>query len=93
MFVLQSVPWAVAFCVVTMLCWGSWANTQKLAGKRWRFELYYWDYVFGVLLMLTLRFSRNGLIAPLIAYFERGHVAAETVAKRAVASEDPERPS
>ncbi len=34
-----------------MLGWGSWANTQKLAGKdQWRFELYYWDYAIGVLL-------------------------------------------
>lgn len=38
--------------------------------------------VFGVLLMLTLRFARNGLIAPVIDYFTRGHIAAETVAKR-----------
>ncbi len=38
--------------------------------------------IFGVLLMLTLRFSRNGLIIPIIDYFSRGHVAAETVAKR-----------
>ena len=51
MFVLESYSVAVVFCVITMLCWGSWANTQKLAGKRWRFELFYWDYVFGVLLM------------------------------------------
>jgi glucose uptake protein len=42
---------AVAFCVITMICWGSWANTQKLAGARWRFELFYWDYVLGVVLM------------------------------------------
>jgi len=41
---------AVVFCVVTMLCWGSWGNTQKLAGKTWRYELFYWDYVIGVLL-------------------------------------------
>jgi len=34
-----------------MLCWGSWANTQKLAAKEWRFQLYYWDYAIGVLLM------------------------------------------
>jgi len=34
-----------------MLCWGSWANTQKLAGKEWRFELFYWDYVVGVFLL------------------------------------------
>ncbi len=33
MFVVQSYAVAVAFCVVTMLCWGSWANTQKLAGQ------------------------------------------------------------
>jgi glucose uptake protein len=37
-----------------MLCWGSWANTQKLAQKSWRFELFYWDYVIGILLMSLL---------------------------------------
>ena len=41
---------AVIFCVVTMFCWGSWGNTQKLAGKTWRYELFYWDYVIGVVL-------------------------------------------
>ena len=54
MFVLQDYGLAVLFCIVTMLCWGSWANTQKLAGARWRFELFYWDYVIGVLLMALL---------------------------------------
>jgi glucose uptake protein len=51
MFVLQSYPAAVVFCVITMFCWGSWANTQKLARKDWRFELFYWDYTIGVLLL------------------------------------------
>jgi glucose uptake protein len=37
-----------------MLCWGSWGNTQKLAGKSWRFELFYWDYVLGILLFSLL---------------------------------------
>ena len=41
---------AVALCWVTMLCWGSWGNTQKLAAKTWRYELFYWDYVIGILL-------------------------------------------
>lgn len=50
MFLLQSYPIAVLFCVITMFCWGSWANAQKLAGKTWRYELFYWDYVFGVVL-------------------------------------------
>lgn len=49
MFVVDSLPAAIIFCVVTMLGWGSWANTEKLAGKdRWPFELYYWDYAIGV---------------------------------------------
>ncbi|MGB4292807.1 MAG: GRP family sugar transporter, partial [Bacteroidales bacterium] len=38
----------------TMLCWGSWGNTQKLAGKTWRFELFYWDYVLGILLFALI---------------------------------------
>lgn len=50
MFVVENYSVAVLFCVITMLCWGSWGNTQKLAGKTWRYELYYWDYVFGVVL-------------------------------------------
>jgi len=41
-----------------------------------------WRLVFfGLVLMLTLRFARNGLLSPLINYFTRAHVAAETVAK------------
>jgi len=51
MFVVHSLPVAIAFCVITMLGWGSWANTQKLAGKaKWPFELFYWDYAIGVLI-------------------------------------------
>lgn len=42
-----------------------------------------WRLVFfGILLMITLRFSRNGLISPLIKYFTRAHVAQETVSRR-----------
>ena len=47
--------------------------------------------VFGALLMVTLRFARNGLISPIIDYFTRGHVAKETVAKRVAGSETAER--
>ena len=42
---------AIFLCVLTMIGWGSWANTQKLAGReRWPFELFYWDYSIGVAL-------------------------------------------
>jgi glucose uptake protein len=54
MFIVQSYPVAVAMCVVTMLCWGSWANTQKLTSKGWPFQLFYWDYSIGVLLLSLL---------------------------------------
>ena len=56
MYVLESYLPAVIFCFITMLCWGSWANTQKLASKEWRFELFYWDYTIGVV-FLSLIFA------------------------------------
>ncbi len=54
MLTVESYSVAVLLCVVTMLCWGSWANTQKLAGKEWPFQLFYWDYSIGVLLFALL---------------------------------------
>ena len=56
MVLVESYPVAVLMCIITMICWGSWANTQKLASKEWRFQLFYWDYCLGVLL-LTLLFA------------------------------------
>ena len=51
MFIVEDYSLAIVFCFITMLCWGSWGNTQKLAGKTWRYELFYWDYVTGILLL------------------------------------------
>jgi len=56
MFILSNYVVAIVFTLITMLCWGSWANTQKLAAKTWRFELFYWDYVIGVV-ALSLIFA------------------------------------
>jgi glucose uptake protein len=44
---------ALLVMILSMVCWGSWANTYKLSGK-WRFELYYFDYALGLLLMAIL---------------------------------------
>ncbi|MCU1272872.1 MAG: putative integral rane protein [Bryobacterales bacterium] len=44
---------ALLLTLVSMICWGSWANTFKLAGK-WRFELFYYDYSLGVLIAATI---------------------------------------
>ena len=49
MFTVNSYLLAVIFCIVTMICWGSWGNTQKLVSKNWRYELFYWDYVIGMI--------------------------------------------
>ena len=58
MVVVHSYGVAVFLAFITMLCWGSWANTQKLAQKHWPFQLYYWDYAIGVLLLaLVLAFT------------------------------------
>ena len=63
MFVVTSLPVAILFCVITMLGWGSWANTQKLAGKeKWPFQLFYWDYAIGVFLFSLLFAHTLGVI-------------------------------
>ena len=54
MFTIETYGLAVLFSVITMICWGSWPNTQKLTTPNWRFELFYWDYVWGILLVALL---------------------------------------
>ncbi|MBO6169177.1 MAG: multidrug DMT transporter permease [Bacteroidales bacterium] len=62
MFIVNSYALAVVLCFVTMLCWGSWGNTQKLAAKSWRYELFYWDYVIGmVIFALLLAFTLGSI--------------------------------
>ncbi len=62
MFIVGNYALAVIFCFITMLCWGSWGNTQKLAAKSWRYELFYWDYVIGmVLFSLLLAFTAGSI--------------------------------
>ncbi|MFZ1456397.1 MAG: GRP family sugar transporter [Saprospiraceae bacterium] len=54
MYIVENYGLAIMLCVVTMICWGSWANTTKLTTKTWRFELFYWDYGFGILITTLL---------------------------------------
>ena len=49
MYQPESYAIALSFMVLSMLCWGSWANTVKLC-PGYRFQLFYWDYVIGLLL-------------------------------------------
>lgn len=48
MWIPKAYSVAVLIMLVSMFCWGSWDNTQKI-DKKWRFELFYWDYMWGVL--------------------------------------------
>jgi glucose uptake protein len=63
MFIVENYGLAILLCVITMLCWGSWANTTKLTTRTWRFELLYWDYGFGILsttLLLAFTLGSSG---------------------------------
>jgi glucose uptake protein len=43
---------ALLLTILTMICWGSWANTMKWS--KWRYELFYFDYSIGVMLAAVL---------------------------------------
>jgi glucose uptake protein len=51
----------LALTIVSMLCWGSWANTTKLA-KGCRFELFYFDYSIAVFLAATIAALTLGMV-------------------------------
>lgn len=64
MITVHSYPIAVVLCVITMLCWGSWANTLKMEPRSYSFPLFYWDQAIGYLLLplfIGLTFGSLGL--------------------------------
>lgn len=54
MFSIENYKIAIGLCFLAMICWGSWQNTRNVAGLSWRFELFYWDFVAGILLLSLL---------------------------------------
>lgn len=54
MLIIESYTVAVVLLFITMLCWGSWANTQKMATRSWPPQLFYWDYTLGIVLVSFL---------------------------------------
>ena len=58
MFIVNSYGLAIVLLFITMLCWGSWANTLKMKTAEWSFQHFYWDYVIGILIFsLILAFT------------------------------------
>src|SRR5271155_1987536 len=47
LFFPETYTVALVLMVLSMLCWGSWANTLKLC-PGYRFQLFYWDYAVGL---------------------------------------------
>jgi glucose uptake protein len=61
-FALENQGIAILLCVLTMIGWGSWANTQKFSERdRWPFPLFYWDYALGVFVLALIAALTLGL--------------------------------
>ena len=50
MYTPHSLEIALLMMITSAICWGSWANTYK-GVKKYRFELFYWDYAIGIFLI------------------------------------------
>lgn len=74
MMIPNSYITALLLAILTMLCWGSWANTQKLTGK-WRFELFYFDYALGVLLTALVAAFTFGSMGEGLSFLDNMAVA------------------
>jgi glucose uptake protein len=62
MFIITNYSLAVAFCFLAMLCWGSWANTQKLTTQSVPTTIFYRDYTYGILILsLLLAFTLGSI--------------------------------
>jgi glucose uptake protein len=76
MYLVESNTVAIVFSILSMLCWGSWVNSQKIAAKNWRFELFYWDYNLGLLFMIIIFATSLGNLDNSIGSFPQNLTAA-----------------
>ncbi len=67
---------ALLLTLLTMICWGSWANTTKVTGK-WRFELFYFDYSLGVLLLAIAAAMTLGSLGDDLTAFDNFLIASK----------------
>ena len=83
---------AILCCAYCCLCWGSWANTQKMvASKSWSFELFYWDLTIGLFLTALLGAVTLGslgsegrtVLVPDVDVFP-GHIACSSLSRSEV---------
>jgi glucose uptake protein GlcU len=75
MFVPHSLAFALLMMVTSAICWGSWANTYK-GVKNYRFELFYWDYAAGIVLVsLVLAFTMGSTANDASSFLNNVHSA------------------
>jgi len=71
MYVPQTYFAALTLLIISMVCWGSWANIPK-ALPRWRLEYFYLDFTFGFLLLITILGATLGSeSSPGLGFFTR----------------------
>lgn len=67
---------ALVMTILSTVCWGSFANTFKLT-KDYRFELYYWDYAIGIVLIsLVLAFTMGSAHGGSTSFLANVHSAS-----------------
>ncbi|MBL8179581.1 MAG: multidrug DMT transporter permease, partial [Bryobacterales bacterium] len=75
--ILPTTYWAaLVLAILSMICWGSWANTFKMTGK-WRFELFYFDYAFGVLLAAVVAAFSLGQLGTELSFIDNTMIAGK----------------
>jgi glucose uptake protein len=68
----------VLLLVLSFICLGSWINTFKAAGSRWRFELFSIDFAVGALLISVLAAYTLGTLGADLSFSDRMLVAGRT---------------
>ena len=65
----------LALLAISLICWGIWANTLKLAGK-WRFEFYFYDFALGFALLAVVAAFTGGSLASSELTFQENFLVA-----------------
>ncbi len=68
---------ALLLLVVSMICWGSWANTFKLTGEKWRFEFFSYDFAIGLLLGAVVAAFTFGTMGSELTFSDRIMIAGK----------------
>lgn len=75
MFIPPNFSMTLVMLMVCAICWGSWANPLKLT-KNYRFELFYWDYVIGIVaISLILAFTMGNLDNSSLSFLKNASAA------------------